>query len=149
MNSKNDPSVFSCAGGHAIGNSHCFSFEKRLHHHYDGRGGSDATLDANYKVELLRQCRAGNNTVVEMVAGSSTTFDTEYYGLVSKQRGLFHSDEALLEDEVTRGYVYSRKRLPELIFFADFGVSMVKMGRAGVVTGSSGEIRKKCGLVNH
>ncbi|XP_074562972.1 peroxidase 27-like isoform X1 [Curcuma longa] len=137
------------SGGHAIGNSHCFSFEKRLHHHYDGRGLSDATLDANYKVELLRLCRAGNDTVVEMVPGSSTTFDAEYYGLVSKQKGLFHSDEALLEDEVTRGYVYSRKQLPESIFFADFGVSMVKMGRAGVLTGSSGEIRKNCALVNH
>ncbi|WOL18100.1 peroxidase 56-like [Canna indica] len=137
------------SGAHAIGTSHCFSFEKRLHHHYNGRGGADPTVHPRYAVELLEKCRPGNSTVVEMVPGSSTTFDTKYYELVARRRGLFHSDAALMEDEVTRGYVYSSLKLPASSFFVDFGESMIKMGKAGVLTGKSGEIRKNCALVNH
>lgn len=120
-----------------------------MHHHYNSRGGVDATLDAQYAAELLSKCRAGNDTEVEMVPGSSTTFDADYYDLVARRRGLFHSDAALLEDNVTRGYVYSRIKSPESSFFADFGGAMVKMGKVGVLTDRAGEIRNNCALVNH
>jgi peroxidase len=83
-----------------------------------------------------------------MVPGSSETFDTAYYGLVTRRRGLFHSDEALLRNGVTRGLVYRYRDSPEATFLRDFGVSMVNMGRVGVLTGTQGQIRKRCALVN-
>jgi len=82
-----------------------------------------------------------------MVPGSSETFDAAYYGLVAKRRGLFHSDEALLRNDVTRGLVL-RYRDSEEAFLRDFGASMVNMGRVAVLTGSQGEIRKRCAFVN-
>lgn len=82
-----------------------------------------------------------------MVPGSSTTFDAAYYGLVAERKGMFHSDEALLRNDVTRGLVYEYMRSEES-FLRDFGVSMVNMGRVGVLTGSQGEIRRTCALVN-
>ena len=82
-----------------------------------------------------------------MVPGSSTTFDATYYRLVAEKKGMFHSDEALLRNAVTKmlvhGYMWSEKR-----FFSDFGVSMVNMGRVAVLTGSKGEIRTRCAVVN-
>ncbi|THU50730.1 hypothetical protein C4D60_Mb06t23400 [Musa balbisiana] len=136
------------SGAHAIGNSHCFSFGKRLNN-YKGKGDIDPTLDPNFAMELRNKCSPGINTVVEMVPGSSTSFDTKYYDLVAKRKGLFRSDEALLQDKRTRDYVYSRLHAPESSFFYDFGKSMMKMGKVGVLTGNTGEIRRNCALVNH
>lgn len=136
------------AGGHALGNSHCPSLAKRLRNftaHYD----MDPTLDATYAAKLKRQCRKpkDNTTQLEMVPGSSTTFDATYYRLVVERKGLFHSDEALLKNDVTKELVYDYMR-SEKRFFQDFGVSMVNMGRVAVLTGGQGEIRRRCAVVN-
>lgn len=86
-------------------------------------------------------------TIVEMDPGSFRTFDEKYYTLVAKRRGLFQSDAALLDDIETKYYL---KHLTQngSTFFRDFGKSMVKMGKIGVLTGQDGEIRKHCNFVN-
>ena len=83
-----------------------------------------------------------------MDPGSFKTFDEEYYTLVAKRRGLFNSDAALLDDKETRDYVKLQATTQGYTFFKDFGVSMVKMGNIGVLTGAAGEIRKTCAFVN-
>ncbi|CAN6287678.1 unnamed protein product [Urochloa humidicola] len=137
------------SGAHAIGKSHCPSIAKRLRNFTEHRD-SDPTLDRAYADRLRRRCwrPKDNTTELEMVPGSSETFDTAYYGLVTKRRGLFHSDEALLRNDFTRGLVYRYRDSPETEFLRDFGVSMVNMGRVGVLTGGQGEIRRKCAFVN-
>ncbi|EAZ27503.1 hypothetical protein OsJ_11452 [Oryza sativa Japonica Group] len=136
------------SGAHALGNTHCPSIAKRLRN-FTAHHNTDPTLDATYAAGLRRQCRSAkdNTTQLEMVPGSSTTFDATYYGLVAERKGMFHSDEALLRNDVTRGLVYEYMRSEES-FLRDFGVSMVNMGRVGVLTGSQGEIRRTCALVN-
>ncbi|GJN28936.1 hypothetical protein PR202_gb17111 [Eleusine coracana subsp. coracana] len=73
-----------------------------------------------------------------------------YYRHVSKRRGLFQSDAALLTDATTRDYV---QRIAtgkfDREFFKDFSESMTKMGNVGVLTGAQGEIRKKCYVPNY
>ena len=86
------------------------------------------------------------NTIVEMDPGSFKIFDEDYYTLVAKRRGLFQSDAALLDD--TKVYVKLQATTHGSTFFEDFGVSMVNMGRIGVLTGNVGEIRKQCSRVN-
>ncbi|KAL9156001.1 hypothetical protein ABFS82_09G043500 [Erythranthe guttata] len=137
------------SGGHTIGTSHCSSFTNRLYN-FTGRGDSDPSLDSNYVARLKTRCSATDTTtLVEMDPGSFKTFDTDYYSLVAKRRGLFTSDAALLTDSETRAYVTSHATpRGSKTFFKDFAKSMVKMGKIGVLTGSRGEIRKTCGFVN-
>ncbi|KAK1304904.1 Peroxidase 27 [Acorus calamus] len=136
------------SGAHTIGSSYCDSFAKRIYN-FTGKGDVDPSLDSNYVAKLRQKCKPGDTTTtVEMDPGSFTTFDTSYYKLVSKRRGLFHSDAALLNDKVTRAYVGQQVLSPRTSFFGDFAASMVKMGEIGVLTGNAGEIRRICSLVN-
>ncbi|KAK4588193.1 hypothetical protein RGQ29_019259 [Quercus rubra] len=98
---------------------------------------------------IWAKCKPGDlNTIVEMDPGSFKIFDEDYYTLVAKRRGLFQSDAALLDDTETKAYVKLQATTHGSTFFEDFGVSMVNMGRIGVLTGNVGEIRKQCSRVN-
>ncbi|KAJ9169042.1 hypothetical protein P3X46_020511 [Hevea brasiliensis] len=138
-------------GSHTIGTSHCSSFNSRLYN-FTGKGinnDSDPTLDSAYAKALKIKCKPGDqNSLVEMDPGSFRTFDADYYTLVSKRRGLFQSDAALLDNSFTKAYVELQAATKGSTFLKDFGVSMVKMGRVGVLTGTAGEIRKVCSKVN-
>ncbi|MCL7032811.1 hypothetical protein MKW94_004586 [Papaver nudicaule] len=83
-----------------------------------------------------------------MDPGSFKTFDSSYYSLVSKRRGLFESDSALLNDPVTKAYVISQATESGPTFFKDFANSMEKMNAIEILTGNSGEIRKHCAFIN-
>ncbi|KAK9924580.1 hypothetical protein M0R45_032944 [Rubus argutus] len=137
------------SGGHTIGTSHCGAFTTRLYN-FTGRGDTDPSLDKNYIAQLKIKCKPGDitTTIVEMDPGSFTTFDEDYYTLVSKRRGLFQSDAALLDDTETKAYVIRQATTHGSTFLKDFAASMVKMGNIGVLTGSAGEIRKQCAFVN-
>uniref|UniRef100_R7W059 Peroxidase n=1 Tax=Aegilops tauschii TaxID=37682 RepID=R7W059_AEGTA len=142
------------SAGHTIGTSHCFSFSDRLYNFTGMENPSDIdpTLEPQYMMRLKSKCASlnDNTTLVEMDPGSFKTFDTDYFKLVSKRRGLFHSDGALLTDPFTRAYVQRHATGAfKDEFFADFAASMIKMGNANQLTGSQGEIRKKCSVVNH
>lgn len=141
------------SAGHTIGTSHCFSFSDRLYNFtgLDNARDIDPTLDLAYMARLRGKCPSldDNTTLVEMDPGSFKTFDLGYFANVAKRRGLFHSDGALLTDPTTRAYVlrHATGGYKEE-FFADFAASMLKMGAVDVLTGSQGEIRKKCNVVN-
>ncbi|KAH0969414.1 hypothetical protein GBA52_028726 [Prunus armeniaca] len=137
------------SGGHTIGTSHCTAFSNRLYN-FTGKGDTDPTLDPNYIARLKLKCKPNDQkTLVEMDPGSFKTFDQTYFTLVSKRRGLFQSDAALLDDSETKAYVQSHAAaVGKSGFFKDFGVSMVNMGRIGVLTGNAGEIRKVCSKIN-
>ncbi|XP_010035573.1 peroxidase 27 [Eucalyptus grandis] len=135
------------SGGHTLGMSHCSSFTNRLYN-FTGKNDADPSMDPNYVAQLKTKCKPNDaTTIVEMDPGSAKTFDVDYYTLVSKRRGLFQSDAALLTDSTTKSYV-QLQLTSKSTFAKDFGVSMVNMGNVGVLTGNSGEIRKKCYLVN-
>lgn len=135
------------SGGHTLGMSHCSSFTNRLYN-FTGKNDADPSMDPNYVAQLKTKCKPNDaTTIVEMDPGSAKKFDVDYYTLVSKRRGLFQSDAALLTDSTTNAYV-QLQLTGKSTFAEDFGVSMVNMGNIGVLTGNSGEIRKKCYLVN-
>ncbi|KAA8519991.1 hypothetical protein F0562_014247 [Nyssa sinensis] len=137
------------SGAHTIGISHCSSFNNRLYN-FTRKGDTDPTLDPNYIAKLKKKCKPGDqNSFVEMDPGSFKTFDEDsYYTLVIKRRGLFQSDAALLDDSETKAYVKLQATTHGSTSFKDFGDSMVKMGRIGVLTGKAGEIRKICTRIN-
>ncbi|KAL7618934.1 hypothetical protein Lser_V15G04535 [Lactuca serriola] len=131
------------SGGHTIGISHCSSFDSRLYN-FTGKGDTDPTMDPNYIARLKLKCKPNDlTTFAELDPGSFKTFDDSYFKLVTKRRGLLQSDAALLDDPETRAYMIQATSEGST-FFKDFGVSMVNMGRIGVLTGSQGEVRKVC-----
>ncbi|XAR55521.1 Peroxidase [Bertholletia excelsa] len=143
-----DKDLVVLSGGHTIGIAHCDAFSDRLYN-FNRRGGTDPTMDQNYIDALKKKCPPGDSTtLVEMDPGSHRTFDAHYYTLVSKRRGLLQSDAALLKDSATNAYVHLQATTAGSTFMEDFAKSMAKMGKIGVLTGSSGEIRKQCSTIN-
>ncbi|KAI5565297.1 hypothetical protein BDE02_14G114700 [Populus trichocarpa] len=65
----------------------------------------------------------------------------------TKQRkGLFQSDAALLTNRTPNKIV--GELLNSNVFFREFAQPMKRMGAIGVLPGTSGEIRKKCSVIN-
>ncbi|OEL20329.1 Peroxidase 3 [Dichanthelium oligosanthes] len=147
------PDLVWLSGAHTIGIAHCNSFTERLYN-FTGRGGpedADPSLDPAYAANLRRtKCKTptDNTTIVEMDPGSFLTFDLGYYRGVLKRRGLFQSDAALITDATAKADILSVVNGPPEVFFQVFARSMVRMGAIEVKTGSEGEIRKHCALVN-
>ncbi|KAL5972772.1 Peroxidase 3 [Asimina triloba] len=138
------------SGAHTIGVAHCTSFSNRLYN-FSSTSPEDPSLDSEYAAVLRRnKCRTPNDntTLAEMDPGSFRTFDLSYYQLLLKRRGLFQSDAALTTNSESRSYVTQLLNGPLSEFFKEFALSMEKMGRIEVNTGSTGEIRKNCALVN-
>ncbi|KAI3745090.1 hypothetical protein L1987_58192 [Smallanthus sonchifolius] len=142
--------IFASKGlsGHTIGISHCSIIASRLYN-FTGKGDTDPSLDEKYVPYLKSKCKPTDKTTqLEMDPGSVKTFDESYYTNVLKRRGLFGSDAALITDYETRAYVKLQAQSHGSTFFKDFQESMVKMGQIEVLTGSAGEIRRHCNLIN-
>ncbi|KAL6880360.1 hypothetical protein ACP4OV_011925 [Aristida adscensionis] len=135
------------SGAHTLGISHCPSFSKRLYNH-TGAGDQDPAMDAAYAEGLKKVCTPENVASVEpMDAATPTEFDLGYYRTVYDRQAVLGSDAALLADSLTGAYVERMSNVSYLAtFFADFAVSMINMGRAGVRTGADGEIRATCAI---
>ncbi|KAM7467047.1 hypothetical protein LguiB_014609 [Lonicera macranthoides] len=134
------------SGAHTIGVGHCNLFSNRLYN-FTGKGDSDPSLNSTYAAVLKTQCQSlsDTTTTVEMDPQSSLKFDNNYFTVLKQHQGLFQSDAALLTNKGASNVV--DELLSPSKFFTEFGQSMERMGVIGVLTGSSGEIRKKCSVV--
>ncbi|XP_019180334.1 PREDICTED: peroxidase 3-like [Ipomoea nil] len=136
------------SGAHTVGVGHCNFFSNRLYN-FTGKSDSDPSLDSAYAAAVLKaKCKSlsDNTTTVEMDPAGSLNFDNLYFSAVKQHKGLFQSDAALLTDNGAAKIV--EEMLVAGKFFTEFGQSMKRMGAIGVLTGSAGEIRKKCNVVN-
>ncbi|KAK9182410.1 hypothetical protein WN944_025554 [Citrus x changshan-huyou] len=135
------------SGGHTVGVGHCNFFSRRLYN-FTGKGDADPSLDSTYAAFLRTKCRslADNTTIVEMDPGSGMDFDNNYYKILRQNKGMFQSDAALLTDNGASNIV--DELLDPAKFFTEFAQSMERLGAVGVLTGTSGEIRMKCNVVN-
>ncbi|XP_050204524.1 peroxidase 3-like [Mercurialis annua] len=138
------------SGAHTIGVAHCSTISDRLYN-FSGTGQTDPSLDSEYAENLkTKKCPnpKDNTTKIEMDPGSRNTFDLSYFSLLLKRRGLFESDAALTTNSVTFSFINQILSGSVHDFFAEFAKAMEKMGRINVKTGSEGQIRKHCALVN-
>ncbi|KAI9180925.1 hypothetical protein LWI28_009465 [Acer negundo] len=135
------------SGGHTIGVGHCNLFSNRLYN-FTGKGDQDPSLNPTYAQFLKSKCQSltDKTTIVEMDPNSSLNFDKNYFVILNQNKGLFQSDTALLTNKGARNI--AKELTNQDKFFTEFAQSMERMGDIGVVTGSSGEIRKKCGIIN-
>ncbi|XP_019051478.1 PREDICTED: peroxidase 27-like [Nelumbo nucifera] len=135
------------SGAHTIGQGHCNLFSNRLYN-FTGKGDADPSLDPSYAAFLRTQCRslADNTTKVAMDPRSDESFDNHYFVSLKQHKGLFQSDAALLTTKISSNIV--NELINSRKFFTEFAQSIKKMGAIEVLTGTNGEIRKKCNAVN-
>ncbi|CAL9752699.1 unnamed protein product [Musa acuminata subsp. burmannicoides] len=143
--------MVTLSGAHTIGRSHCAAFSSRLFD-FNSTDGHDPSLDSAYASQLKQQCPQGSNDtslVAFMDPRSPYNLDTAYYANLLQNRGLFASDQALATDSTTAGLVKQNAAAGGGIAWKrKFAAAMVKMGQIDVLTGSDGEIRSRCRVIN-
>ncbi|KAK9673087.1 hypothetical protein RND81_12G145000 [Saponaria officinalis] len=144
--------MVTLSGAHTIGRSHCSiltNVDNRLYN-FNGTNGPDPTLDSKYVAQLQQQCPNGSNdtnSAVPMDPASPSVTDSDYYCNLLANRGLFTSDQSLLTDSTTANAVNQNSR-NQFLWFLKFKAAIVKMGQIGVNTGTDGEIRTNCRVIN-
>ncbi|CAN8321246.1 unnamed protein product [Cochlearia groenlandica] len=141
--------VVVLSGAHTIGFAQCFLFKHRLFN-FKGSGQPDPNLVASSSLlsKLKNTCPnvdSSDSKLAALDAASAVKFDNAYYVNIMNNVGLLDSDNTLMTDSTSAALVKSYSENPYL-FSRDFAVSMVKMGNIGVMTGSDGVIRAKCGF---
>ncbi|PTQ28495.1 hypothetical protein MARPO_0161s0001 [Marchantia polymorpha] len=145
----NSREMITLSGAHTIGRTQCNGI---LPHLYNFTGKNDATdidpaMNKKFAVFLKKHCPQGNRTNTIFIDSTADTFDRAYYKNVIKGQGIFITDSTLITNPVGKKVVTLFSK-PGKSFFTEFASSMVKMGNLGVLTGTEGEIRKKCQFVN-
>ncbi|CAN6199988.1 unnamed protein product [Urochloa humidicola] len=134
------------SGAHTVGSSHCSSFVN------DGRlNASTSDMNPGLSAQLRQECPASPNatddpTVVQDVV-TPVTLDNQYYKNVLNRNVLFTSDAALLKSGQTAAAVVLNAFVPGQ-WEQKFAKAMVKMASIEVKTGTNGEIRRNCRIVN-
>ncbi|XXG51336.1 hypothetical protein AAC387_Pa02g5133 [Persea americana] len=144
--------VVSLSGGHTIGLARCATFSTRLFN-FSESGAADPTMDANMVTDLQSLCpnTSDGNATTALDRNSTNLFDNHYFKNLLASKGLLTSDQVLFSSSAaastTKALVesYSNNAFQ---FFVDFANSMIKMGNINILTGSSGEVRKNCRVVN-
>ncbi|KAJ3674089.1 hypothetical protein LUZ60_006081 [Juncus effusus] len=143
--------VVALSGGHTIGRARCALFSNRLFN-FSTTSSVDPTLDASLAAELQSLCQSGDgNQTAPLDQNSTDVFDNHYFknliiqkGLLSSDQGLYSSDEGISSTK-TLVETYSNNATQ---FMCDFVHSIIRMGNISPLTGTQGEIRKNCRVVN-
>lgn len=128
------------SGGHTIGQSQCLLFKTRIY--------NETNIDPGFATTRKTTCPAsGGDTNLAPFDITPTRFDNNYYKALVARRGLLHSDQELFnsgsQDALVRTYSNNA-----VVFSRDFAAAMAKMSAISPLTGTNGEIRKNCRLVN-
>ncbi|CAI0401716.1 unnamed protein product [Linum tenue] len=110
-----------------------------------------SNIDANFATTRRRQCPSaagdGNDNLAPLDLVTPNSFDNNYFRNLVQRRGLLQSDQVLFSGGSTDGIVneYSRNGR---VFSSDFAAAMVRMGSIEPLTGSQGQVRRVCSVVN-
>ncbi|KAK6238387.1 hypothetical protein QUC31_003856 [Theobroma cacao] len=129
------------SGGHTIGLARCTTFRGRIY--------NDTNIDPNFAANRRANCPAsgGDNNLAPLDIQTPTRFDNYYFRNLVAQRGLLHSDQELFNGGSQDALVRTYSTNPE-VFSSDFAAAMVRMGNISPLTGTRGEIRRNCRVVN-
>ncbi|CAK8562201.1 unnamed protein product [Lathyrus sativus] len=141
--------LVALSGSHTIGNSRCTSFRQRLYNQ-TGNSKQDFTLDQYYANELRANCprSGGDQNLFFLDYVTPTKFDNNYFKNLLAYKGLLSSDEVLLTKNQESAELVKLYAERSDIFFEQFAKSMIKMGNVSPLTGSRGQIRTNCRVVN-
>lgn len=134
-----------------MGMARCVSVAKRIYDPNVEEGHDPRYSGFQRSLRSICPAPGNSNRAIALDYETPFMFDNYYFKNLLEARGLLHSDNVLVLEDVEDGFVmervwayaYNRK-----LFFESFSNSMIKMGAINVLTGDQGEIRKYCGLVN-
>ncbi|GMH12134.1 hypothetical protein Nepgr_013975 [Nepenthes gracilis] len=130
------------SGAHTIGLGRCVTFRAHIY--------NDTDIDKDFATLRKATCpfSGGDDNLAPIDLQTPTKFDNRYYQNLRHRRGLFHSDQELFnggsQDELVKSYSNDNG-----LFDRDFTAAMIKMGNISPLTGTEGEIRLNCSVVNN
>jgi len=135
------------SGAHTVGRSFCSSFLTRIWN--STTPIVDAGLSPAYATLLQALCPSTPDASTTTAVDPTTpaVLDNNYYKLLSLNLGLFFSDNQLRTNATLNASVNSFAA-NETLWKEKFVAAMVKMGNIEVLTGTQGEIRLNCSVVN-
>ncbi|MQM04207.1 hypothetical protein Taro_037002 [Colocasia esculenta] len=143
--------MVTLSGAHSIGRAHCGAFTNRLYNTTTGAVQIDPTLSLSYGELLQSKCPASSTPTTPITARldiiTADVLDNKYYVALQQQLGLLTSDQALTTDPALKAEVDENAGRPNG-WATKFHRATVKMGAIEVLTGSQGEIRRNCRVVN-
>eukprot|EP00249_Psilotum_nudum_P032944 c49206_g1_i1 orf=337-1326(-) len=142
--------MVTLSGAHTFGRARCTSFSTRLYN-FNSTGQPDSTLQQSYLSTLQSTCPQGGdpNAVAPLDIITPNYFDNCYFRLLQTNKGLLQSDQELYSTPnastipLVNNYAANWYK-----FLNDFRSSMLKMGNISSLTGTSGQIRRNCRVVN-
>ncbi|CAN4110887.1 unnamed protein product [Withania somnifera] len=142
--------MITLSGAHSIGISHCSSFSDRLYS-FNSTHPQDPTMDPRLAQQLMKRCpppsNSGVDPIVPLDVVTPNRLDNKYYVNLMTHKGLLTSDQTLWTSPSTAKTV-RRNAIHGANWARNFAAVMVKMGSIEVLTGTHGEIRKSCRIVN-
>ncbi|AES61606.1 putative peroxidase [Medicago truncatula] len=149
--------MVTLSGAHSIGVSHCSSFSKRLYS-FNATFPQDPSMDPDFARLLRSKCPPPQSqqsqsqiqnldSTVAFDGSTPNDLDNMYYKRLKNNRGLLTSDQILVNSGLTKRMVLKNAR-HAAIWNVKFAKAMVHMGNLDVLTGSQGEIREYCSVVN-
>ncbi|XP_050227744.1 lignin-forming anionic peroxidase-like [Mercurialis annua] len=138
--------MVALSGSHTIGQARCVTFSGRIYNN------ASTDIDPGFATIRRRQCPPpgnvdGSGNLVPLDLVTPNSFDNNYFKNLLQKKGLLQSDQVLFNGGSTDNIVSEYSRNPS-IFISDFASAMVKMADIEPLTGSQGQIRRVCNLVN-
>ncbi|XP_010503561.1 PREDICTED: peroxidase 34-like [Camelina sativa] len=143
--------LVALSGGHTFGKNQCRFIRDRLYN-FTNTGLPDPTLNATYLQTLRGLCPQNGNlsALVDFDLRTPTVFDNKYYVNLKEQKGLLQTDQELFSSPdatdtipLVRAYADGTQT-----FFNAFVEAMNRMGNITPLTGTQGQIRLNCRVVN-
>ncbi|KAI4387216.1 hypothetical protein MLD38_005063 [Melastoma candidum] len=140
--------MIALSAAHTVGFSHCGKFANRIYN-FSRFNPVDPTLNPLYATQLQGMCPrvVDPRIAINMDPNTPNTFDNMYYKNLQQGKGLFTSDQVLFTDPRSRPTVNAWASSSP-VFQNAFITAITKLGRVGVKTGFSGNIRRDCGAFN-
>ncbi|XP_066360741.1 peroxidase 42-like [Miscanthus floridulus] len=134
------------SGAHSFGQAHCSFCNGRLY------PTVDPTMDATYASDLKTVCPApGSNSGNPVINNNRVTdpnvLSNQYYSNLLAGKVLFVSDQQLMNTTYTAAKV-ANSSADAATWMSQFQTALVKMGSTQVLTGTAGQVRKFCNVVN-
>ncbi|PNX79348.1 peroxidase 4-like protein [Trifolium pratense] len=129
------------SGAHTIGQGECQFFRTRIY--------NETNIETTFATSRKANCpvSGGDTNLAPLDTLTPTSFDNNYYKDLVASKGLFHSDQVLFnngsQDSLVSTYSTNGAK-----FSSDFALAMIKLSKISPLTGTNGEIRKNCRLVN-